>query len=40
MQLQFEDSVGLLRGERFLGGELWSASGGVDVDLLAAEVRD
>ena len=40
MQLQFEDGVGLLRGERLLGIKLRSASGGVDVDLLAAKVRD
>ena len=40
VQLQFEDRVGLLRGERLLGIEFRSASGGVDVDLLAAEVGD
>src|SRR5208282_3818709 len=40
VQLQFEDGVGLLRGKRLIGGEFGSASGGVDVDLFAAEVRD
>ena len=40
VQLQFEDGVGLLRGERLLGIELGRAAGGVDVDLLAAEVGD
>src|SRR5208282_6564605 len=40
VQLQFEDGVGLLGGKRLLGGKLRSASGGVDVNLLAAEVSD
>ena len=40
MQLQFEDGVGLNAGERLFGIELGSAAGGVDVDLLAAEIGD
>src|SRR5438477_1848570 len=40
MQLQFEDGIGLLGGERLFGIDLGSAPGGVDVDLLAAEVED
>src|SRR5580704_677048 len=40
MQLQFEDGIGLNSGERLFGIELGRAAGGVDVDLLAAEVGD
>ena len=40
MQLQFENRVGLNSGERLFRIELGRAAGGVDVDLLAAEVRD
>src|ERR1039458_2913929 len=40
MQLQFEYGVGLLRGERLFGIQLRSASSGVDVDFLAAKVRN
>ena len=40
MQLQFEDGIGLPRGEGLFGIELGSAARGVDVDLLAAEVGD
>ena len=39
MQLQFEDGVGLPGGEGLFGIELGSAAGGVDVDLLAAEIE-
>ena len=35
---EFQDGIGLLGGERFLGGQLRCAAGNVDVDLLAAEV--
>src|SRR5271167_2568214 len=40
MQLQFEDGIGLNAGKRLFGIELGRAAGGIDVDLLAAEVRD
>ena len=40
VQLQFEDCIGLLRGERLLGIQFRRAARGVDVDLLAAEVGD
>ena len=39
MQLQFEDGIGLPGGEGLFGIELGRAAGGVDVDLLAAEVE-
>ncbi len=39
MQLQFEDRIGLACSEGLVGIEPWSAAGGVDVDLLAAEVE-
>src|SRR5437660_9937 len=40
MQLQFEDCVSLPRGEGLLAIEFGGTAGGVDVDLLAAEVGD
>ena len=40
MQLQFEDRVRLNAGERLFRIDLRSASGDVDVDLLAGEVGD
>src|SRR5713226_2733454 len=40
VQLQFENRVSLLGGERLFGAQLGSAAGGVDVDLLAAEECD
>ena len=39
MQLQFENGVCLLTRERFFRIELRSTPGGVDVDLLAAEIH-
>src|SRR5258708_27597481 len=38
MQLQLEGGVGLVSGERLVGSKLWSASSGIDVNLLAAKV--
>jgi hypothetical protein len=40
VQLQFENGVGLDRGERLLRAEFRSAAGGVDINLLAAEECD
>src|SRR6478609_11889185 len=40
MQLQFEDGVGLDRGERLFRIELRGPASRVDVDLLAAKVRN
>ena len=38
--MQFEDRVRLLRGERLIRRQLRRASGGVDVNLLAAKISD
>src|SRR5215470_20374366 len=40
MQLQFEDRVGLDRGERLLGIKLRRAPRRIDVDLLPAKVQN
>ena len=40
MQLQFEDRVGLSRGERFFSIQFGSAAAGVDVDFLAAKIKN
>ena len=39
VQLQFEDRVGLNRSERLFGRKFGRATGGVDFDLLAAEIH-